>query len=215
MRPGGKDGYIYGMTFGAQVIEAGSLTAGEWYRIDAKGAATTLPSALEVGEGFICPAAGIVLAADDKATPITISKLAFVTDDEDSSSKQKYEDTVQVDEVRSYQQGKKPEITGSVSGYYETDSAEAEEIENKFKVIIKDDGAGNITRKVLDGNEFHTMISRRETTEVGETEVWEYKPMIVDQLSQGKPMDGNQPFKFNYTINGKFKPFVYKRVVPA
>ena len=214
MRPGGKDGFLYENAFGTKMVAAEVLTAGNFYRVEARGGTSVIPAGPDVGEFFIAPSA-LTLAAGDEVTPITLTKLSFVTDDEDSSSVNKYEDTTQIDDVRAYAQGTKPETTGSVTGYYEVGSAQAELIENHFKVILTDDGAGNITRKAISGDIFHAMLSRRESTEVGEIEVWEYKPMLVDQLSQGKPMDGNQSFKFNYTVNGKYKPFVYKRTVPV
>ena len=82
-------------------------------------------------------------------------------------------------------------------------------------MIIADDGAGAITRKPIRTGVWHFMMSRRETTEVGEVEVWEYKPMIVEQLTQRKPLEGTQEFNFNYTIDGKSHPAVYKRTIPA
>jgi hypothetical protein len=74
---------------------------------------------------------------------------------------------------------------------------------------------GNVVLSGIDSDIFLIMLSRRETTEVGEMEIWEYKPSIVDSLSKKKPMDGSQEFSFNYTVVGNQYPFVYRRKVTA
>ncbi len=227
MRPGGKEGFGYKVAFGTEIVgnDTDTLGTAGFYQITAKAESSNFPSKdsgidggqdLAVNDIFYDDGT-LVMADGDKTIPITLTLLGFAKDVEGQSSKQKHEDTTQEDVkdgYRSYSESALSESTGSVSGYYETNSDAQEEIENHFKVIIKDDGT-NITRKPVKTGIFPFMLSRRETTETGEIEVWEYKPMIVDQLTQRKPMDGTQEFNFNYTVDGKSHPRTYKRTVPA
>lgn len=227
MRPGGKEGFGYKVTFGAEIEgdDTTALTEG-WYQVVAKAETSALPSkdagiegGEDIGPGDIFyGTSDITPATGDKVKPITLTFLSFVKDIEKSASKQKFDDTTQEDVksgVKSFTESALSEATGSISGYYETGSEAQEEIEGRFSVIIADDGAGAITRKPIRTGVWHFMMSRRETTEVGEVEVWEYKPMIVEQLTQRKPLEGTQEFNFNYTIDGKSHPAVYKRTIPA
>ena len=50
------------------------------------------------------------------------------------------------------------------------------------------------------------MLSRAEYVPEGDFEMWEYFPVITEQLQMDKPMDGTQPFNFNYRVDGSSKP---------
>jgi len=215
MRPGGKEGFIYEAEFGVEITTIGALPDECFYKITAKAeTGSGLPAALPVGYWFYNKPA-VTLVEGDAVKPVTITKLTFARDDEDSSSREKFDDTVQVDAVKSFSLGKSTEKSGSINGYFETGSDAQKRIENHFSEIIEDDGAGAVTMSGIDSDIFHILLSRRETTEVGEVEIWEYKPSIVDSLSKKKPMDGAQEFSFNYTVDGKQYPFVYRRTVTA
>jgi hypothetical protein len=215
MRPGGKEGYIYEAELGAEISTAGVLADECFYKITAKASSGSgLPAALPVGYCFYNKPAK-TLVEGDKVKKVTLTKLTFARDDEDSSSREKFDNTVQIDAVKSFDIGKSTEKSGSISGYYDTASEAQKRIENHFNEIIEDDGAGNVVLSGIDSDIFLIMLSRRETTEVGEMEIWEYKPSIVDSLSKKKPMDGSQEFSFNYTVVGNQYPFVYRRKVTA
>ena len=226
MRPGGKEGFAYDMDLGAEIAEAGALPADGFYLITGKAAeGSGLPSKdsgitdgeeLTVGDIFH-GTTSVVLVAGDKVKPYTLTMLGFVSDVSQTKSKNKTENTTQTDVkngTRSYVEGALSEKTGSMSGYYDVGSASQEKVERRFDVVVKDDGT-HITRCPRISGVWPIMLSRRETSEVGEMEVWEYMPLLVDQLTQSKPMDGNQEFSFNYTIDGKGSPFVYKRTIAA
>jgi len=224
MRPGGKEGFGYSVAFGP-AITTGDLTKGEMYQVLTVGETTALPvkdSAIADGESlgphdiFIAPSA-ITLATGDSVRLMTRTFLTFMKDDEDSNSKSKFEDSTQDDVkqgVKSFQESALSESTGSISGFYETESPEQEEIERRFRIIIKDDGT-KITKLPVKTGIWNFLLSRRETAEAGEVEIWEYKPILVDQLTRKKPVEGTQEFSFTYTVDGKSHPRIYKRVVPA
>lgn len=227
MRPGGKEGFGYKVSFGTQIEGDGTtpLSAGFYQVVARASGSSTLPTkdtgidgGEDIGEGDIFyGTSDITPASGDIVKPMTLTFLSFVKDIEKSASKQKFDDTTQEDVrsgVKSFTESALSETTGSISGYYETGSEAQEEIENRFAVIISDDGT-NITRKPIKTGVWPFMMSRRETTEVGEIEVWEYKPLIVEQLTQRKPLEGTQEFNFNYTVDGKSHPAVYKRTIPA
>ncbi len=226
MRPGGQEGFAYGMTFGAEISAAGALSANGFYLITGKAAEgsglpakdPTISDGLAIGVGHMFYGrTSHVLVSGDKVKPITLSLLSFATNISNTKSKSKAENTTQSDVyngTRSYAEGALSEKTGSLGGYYEVGDAMQEEIERRFDVVVRDDGT-YITRLAIKKGIWPIMFSRRETTEVGEIEVWEYMPLLVDQISQTKPMDGPQEFSFNYTIDGKENPFVYKREIAA
>lgn len=215
MRPGGKEGFIHEAEFGTEIDTPGELATVGFYKITAKAAESSgLPTNVPVGYWFYnYPKKTLV--SGDKVIPVTAVKLGFARDDEDSASREKFDNTVQIDAVKSFDLGKSAEKSGSISGYYDTDSDAQKRIENHFDEIFEDDGAGVITKNDVISDIFHILTSRRETTEVGEVEIWDYKPSIVDSLSRKKPMDGAQEFSFNYTVDGKQKPFTYRRIVTA
>lgn len=74
----------------------------------------------------------------------------------------------------------------------------------------EDGNAGVAPAKFL---EHEYMMSRRETAETGETEMWEYMPLISESIQAPKPMDGVQSFSFNYRIDGKRGPCMIIREV--
>jgi hypothetical protein len=55
-------------------------------------------------------------------------------------------------------------------------------------------------------------MSRRESGDSGEVEVWEYMPLISESIQAPKPMDGAQSFSFNYRIDGKRKPQMIRMI---
>lgn len=230
MRPGGKEGYGYQVELGVEIIGAVGGTplpkAGFYWVTGRAPAASGLPAkdalltdGADIGvDDFFWGEVEVSLVEGDKVKPMNLTFLGFCRDIDGSSSKQKFEDTTQADVKsgsKSFTESALSETTGSVSGYYETGSPAQEEIERRFKVVITHDAAGKVTRRPLLGGVWPFMLSRRETSEVGEVEIWEYKPMIVDSLSQKKPLEGNQEFNFNYTIDGKAHPAVYKRTIGA
>lgn len=221
MRPSGKEGFGYLVKFEAEITGDGTTALAQdgFYWITKKAeTASAFPASSPEGEDvgvddFVYLKSGTVLAAGDAVKPMTLEFLGFCRDIDTTSQKQKFDDTTQADVragIKSYTESALSEVTGSISGYYETDSQAQELVERRFRAIIKDEG-GTVTRLPTIGGVFHFMLSLRETSTVGELEVWEYKPMIIDQLTQKKPLEGLQEFNFNYTIDGKHHPAVYKR----
>ncbi len=227
MRPGGKEGKAYTVAFGVEIVgdALAALPADGFYMVTARAVASALPDkdpaivgGADIGvNDFFWGTTDLVPAVGDKVKRMTLTALGFAKDVQGQSSKQKFDDTTQEDVaagVKSFTESVLSESTGSISGYYETDSPAQEEIERRFRVVIHQEGA-YVTRKSILSGVWPFMLSRRETTEVGEIEVWEYKPLIVDQLTNGKPLEGVQEFNFNYTVDGKSHPAVFKRKVPA
>ena len=225
MKPGGKDGFLYLITRGAEKTTITEDDEGFAIISGIAASSSGFPTAngsidggkaLEVGD-LIYIKGTETFGSGDAVIPLTLSLIGGATDVSTEKSKDKYEDTAQedvADGIRSYTEGALSAQSGSINGYHDVDSAVQQDVENHFNTIIIDDGT-NITKKERVSGVLETMLSYRETTEVGEKEVWEYKPMIVDSMSKGKPMDGNQQFNFNYTIDGKMKPRTYYRTIAA
>ena len=106
--------------------------------------------------------------------------------------------------------------SGTISGYYETDSEMQRKIENLFRPVIKDTATGG-TKKVTyvprskDKTMWHFFITR-VTDVVGETERTLIRKMYIDGFTADAPTSGGVPFNFNYTTLASFS---YEREVSA
>lgn len=227
MKPSGKDGYGYEAEIGDVISGEGAgtpITVNGFYIVVTRAATGTgLPpkddTVLDgelVGPGDLCYlTTADTLVVGDAVKPVTLTFIGWMNDDEQTGSKQVFDQSSQENAkngVKAYAEGAFVEKTGSLTGQYDVGSESQERIERRFGVVISDDGT-KVTRKPIKSGPFHLMLSRRETTESGELEVWEYKPMIPTQLTQRKPMDGTQEFNVTYTVDGNYRPAIYKRKV--
>jgi len=228
MRPTGKEGFLYGVKFG-QLINGGSvpqvLTSG-WCKIKSRASSGSgipgMDPALERGESlkagdFYFAREGQPLAVGDALIPMTLNKLSFTTDVGASAQGQAIDVSTQIDVetgARAYEPSAFKERSGAINGQVDTDSEEQRELVNEFNAVIID-GGGYVTRLPSKTGVHHFMLSRRETRAVGEVEVWEYFPIIVESFQMDKPIDGVCPFNFNYKVDGKSGPGMYYRLVEA
>jgi hypothetical protein len=228
MRPSGKDGFLYRVTFGA-ILNGGTditITSAGFYKIvsvAAEGSGFPVPGAAmtalgyeKLGPGNVYYAkAGQTLVAGDTVRPLALKRISFVTDVSDQGQKQSHDVTTQDDVEsgsRSYVPGAFQERTGTISGVVDVDSEEQRELFNEYRQIVYQSGI-NVGVAPAKSREHEYMMSRRETTETGETEMWEYMPLISESIQAPKPMDGVQSFSFNYRIDGKRKPCMIIREV--
>jgi hypothetical protein len=226
MRPTGKEGFLYGVRFGAPLEGGAGVKVPEdgWYKIKSvagngsgvpgKNPETERGEALKAG-GFYYARKDQPLAAGDCLVPMEINKLSFTTDVSASAQGQAVDVSTQIDVAsgsRAFEPSAFKERSGSINGQVDTDSAEQRELFNEFNAVIIDDGK-YITLKPSKTGVHHFMLSRRETVTAGEVEVWEYFPVIVESFQTDKPIDGVCPFNFNYKVDGKSGPGVYYRTV--
>jgi hypothetical protein len=171
---------------------------------------------LPLGPGNVYWAnSGQTLAAGDAVIPLTLNLISFVTDVQDSTQGQSHDITTQADVdsgVKAYAPGAFKERTGTISGVVDVDSEEQYDLWGEYREIISVDGT-NAARFPSRPKEHEYIMSRRETEEAGETELWEYLPLISESIQAPKPMDGVQSFSFNYRIDGKRKPCLIRREV--
>jgi hypothetical protein len=228
MRPGGKDGKLYRIAYGAAVSGGSNVTiaADGFYKIASKaasGSGIPAPSSAMIAKGALPLVAGNIywaksgqeLAAGDTVIPLTLSLISFATDVQDSSQRQSHDVTTQADVdsgSRSYIPGAFQERTGTISGVVDVDSEEQTELWNEYREIVFGDGT-NAARFPARSVEHEYMMSRREGAGEGETEVWEYMPLISESIQAPKPMDGVQSFSFNYRIDGKRRPQMIRKEV--
>ena len=95
----------------------------------------------------------------------------------------------------------------TVDGIVDTNSAEQKELLKEYRMLSEDDGE-SVTVYQSSSSVHHYMLSRAEKVPEGEPEMWEYFPVITEQLQMDKPMDGVQPFNFNYRVDGSNKPMI-------
>jgi hypothetical protein len=224
MRPTGKEGFLYGVRFGAPLAGGANKKVPKdgWYKIKSiakngsgipgKNPEIERGEALKAGD-FYFARKDQPLAEGDCLIPMEISKLSFTTDVSASAQGQAIDVSTQIDVLsgsRAYEPSAFKERSGSINGQGDTDSAEQRKLINAFNAVIIDDGE-HITRHPAKTGVHHFMLSRRETATSGEVEVWEYFPVIVESFQMDKPIDGVCPFNFNYKVDGKSGPGMYYR----
>jgi len=227
MRPTGKEGFLYGVKFGAALEGGGGAVVAKsgWHKIKSvaesgSGIPEKDPDAdgrpLEEGDVYFA-IEGQGLAAGDSLVPMALRKLAFTTDVSSAAQGQAHDVTTQIDVEsgsRAYEPSAFKEQTGSINGLVDVDSQEQRELINEFGAVVSDGGDGHVTKSTASSRVHHFMVSYRESKTPGETEMWRYMPSIVESFQMDKPVDGLVPFNFNYRVDGKSKPCVYYRTVP-
>jgi hypothetical protein len=212
-RLSGPKNYLYLGERGTEV-STGTLS-GEWFKITGKAASgSAFPATAEVGD-IIHNVPAITLVTGDKAKPITLTKLAFVTNVPQSAQKEKFEDTTQVDVAKSFEEGDKPEITGTIEGYWVAEAPKIDQILKRFFRVVTDDGAGAVVFAPVTTGVMDFFLGRNETSVEGEVAIMEYMPSIIESLSVDKPMQGKQTFNFGYTVVGSEHPSVYNYEIAA
>lgn len=211
----GRDGYLYYGEMGEELANPESTEVGTWYKIKAIAATASItPKNAVVGDVFKAIAAE-ALGDGDILIPFTLTKIAFVTDVSNSNSKEKVDVTTQVDEYKSYRVGKRVDSTGTFNGYFTLGDPIVEQIVNEFAVVTTVGAGTKLETQEVKSETYHFFLSRNETSEVGETEVWEYKPCVFDSLTADKPMDSAQPFTANYSMVGSERPCTFIRKITA
>lgn len=210
-RLSGQKNFLYIAELGTEVT-TGALTVGTWYKITAIAAsASALAASAVVGDVFYCGAA-LTLGTGDKVKPITMEKVGFCTNIPGSASKEKYENTVQTDDNKSYVEGDKAEKTGTIEGYFIVGDDLSKEILGRFFRVVTYTAGVPVFEQVKTGV-LHFFLGRNETTTVGDTDVMEYMPSIIDSLTADKPMEGTQPFSCGYTVVGSERPSIHYRPI--
>lgn len=219
MRATGKDGFLYSVEFGEPLTGGASVTLEKsgFYKIKSRASsgsgipvkAPDAKNAVDLGADMVYfGRAGQSLAEGDVLIPLELKKISFVTDVSDSSQSTSHDVTTQADVetgIRAYVPGAFKERTGSINGYVDTGSEEQKELLKEYRMVQEDDGQ-NVSVYRSETKVHHYMLSRAETVAEGDKELWEYFPVITESLQMDKPMDGTQPFNFNYRVDGSNKP---------
>lgn len=214
-RLSGTKNYLYAASLGTEIEGDGiaAIAVAGYYKITGiASSGSALPATAVVGD-VVYLGTTVTPETGDNVKLMTLTKAGFVTNIPNSSSKEKFEDTVQTDDARSYEEGDKPEITGTFEGYFVLGDETVDEVLGRFFTVTTDDGAGTITIVAPKTGVLHFMLGRNETTTVGEVHVYQYMPVIIDSLDAAKPMQGKQPFSCAYTVVGSERPAIYKRTV--
>jgi plastocyanin len=226
MKVTGKDGYLYGVKFLAAIAGGAGVTVPEsgWYKIKSKAAANSgIPGsdpaverglALKAGK-FYWAKKGQPLNEGDALIPMKIKKLSFTNDVSNSAQGQVFDVTTQIDVetgTRAFVPSVFKDRSGTINGQVDADSDEQRELVNEFSEVTVDNGE-TVTVKPAKSGTHHFMLSRRETTNEGEWEVWEYFPVVIESFQMDKPIEGVCPFNFNYKIDGTHNPGTYYRLV--
>ena len=205
------NGNLYVCSLGTATTSAGSISSGNWYRVTGKSSTGPLPANITTGYIFyqktsaIPTATTLDLTSNDAVQLITQTTAAFVTDVGLSMTKEKFDETVQTDDVKSYQVSGKPEKSGTISGYWIDDDSKQQEVLKKLDTVTEQTTTGGYTKTSPETSVVYLMLSRDETTGNGSV-YWEWLPAIVENLQSDKPMEGPESFSFGYTAKGSEQP---------
>lgn len=216
IRPDASEGTLNWGVFGTQIIATESVTVAMWYRVDAIGGTSAFDSDVIVNGVYKAPVA-IVLATGDLATPITLTELDFVNNVTYSATRAKNDATTQTDSTKTYLISKFSEVTGQISGVFSTTDSQLKEILSQFITVNSIAADGTITVQDINSSTMYFLLSRNDISALasGETEIWEWMPLNVDSLQFDKPLEGVQPFSFNYTLYGAEKPNETRYIIPS
>ena len=159
------------------------------------------------------------LQEGDVVIPFDMAVSCWTTDCSNNVS----EGTVDVTSQCDWLKGKKdirrdnnPTESGTINGYYETDSEMQRAIEAIFRPTIQHKGKGE-TAKITyvpktQNNQFWHFLITRTTTTVGEIERTIIRKMAITGYTEDVPNNGYVPFNFNYTTNDAY---YYDREISA
>lgn len=206
------NGKVYHVTLGTASTTNG-LTSGTWYRISGKSSTGGLPANLSSGDIFYqktsaSPVTTSAMTSNDAVQAMTLTTLGFVTDFNESVSRQKFDVTVQTDDVKAFLVSDKPEWTFTLDGYCIDNDAKQQLFLKKLDTVIEQTSSGGITKTSPVTTRDYLMISKDETTAAG-AQWWEFRPVILEGVSMGKPMEGAQPFSMSGTVDGGGNPATY------
>jgi hypothetical protein len=224
----GTKNYMYIGVRGVEITTAGAL-AGGWYKITGKASSSSgLPATSQIGDVVYATVSGagiITLVLGDKVKLVSLTKVAFVTNVPSSAQKDKDEMTTQIDVAKTFSERDKPALSGSMDGYFiapevtadlsDQSQILADNIIGRFYRMVEDAGTGKagIVYSDIKIGTIDFFLGRNETTTVGEYEIMEYLPSIIDGLTVDKPMEGPQNFNFTYTVQGSEMPCVYRHKI--
>jgi hypothetical protein len=208
----GANGYLYLTTLGTATTSNG-LTKESWYRIAGKSSTGGLPTNLSTGDIFyqrtsISPVPAVAMTSNDAVQKLGFTKLAFITNFSESISKEKFDETVQTDDVKSYQVSSKPEKTITIDGYWIDNDAKQQLLLKKLDTVVEQTSSNAITRTSPQTTCDYFMLSRDETT-ASNAQVWAWLPTIIESLNSDKPMEGVQNFSLSGTVKGSERPNTY------
>lgn len=217
-RLSGQKNYLYLATLGNEISGDGAtpLAAEGYYKITAvKASGSAWPTNAVVGT-VVYNKPAITPETGDDCKLFTLTKAGFVNDVPNSATKEDYEDTVQTDDAKSWEEGDRPEISGTLQGYLVHGDAVIDELLARYFEVQEDDGAGSRTITAPQTGVIHFFLGRNETTVVGEVEWMQYLPVIISgQISLDKPMQGKQAVSVPYKVIGSERPTLFKRTITA
>lgn len=213
----GRSGFLVP---GTELTSTSESFAGGFCLIKAKGATsyfdTVVDDSIEGGRALevdmpvwidaFSDAESNPLEEGDIVIPFDMRVSCWTTDCPNSVS----EGTVDVTSQCDWLDGKKdirrdnnPTESGTISGYYETDSEMQRAIEQLFRPSITHEGKGESAKITFvprsKENQFWHFLVTRSTETVGEVERTIIRKMAITGFTADVPNSGYVPFNFNYT----------------
>ena len=159
------------------------------------------------------------LEEGDVVVPFDMRISCWTTDCANNVSEGTVEITTQCDWMmgrKDVRRDGNPTESGTINGYYETDSDMQRAIEKLFRKQIVDTGASGQKKVTFvprtEDNQFWHFLVVRETNTVGDVERTLIRKMAITGFTADHPQSGYVPFNFNYTTCDSYD---YSREVGA
>lgn len=153
------------------------------------------------------------LKEGDEVIPLEMAMSCWTTDCPVSYSEGSIDRTSQCDLVQGIKDITGDGVvteSGSISGYYESESEMQRFIEDNFipKIVDEDDKKTFVPMNTK--KRYLHWFKTRETTVAGEVETTLIREMLISGFSAGQPTSGAVPFNFSYTT---LRSFNYRKKV--
>lgn len=226
----GKSGFLIP---GTEITSTSESFSGGFCLIRAKGATswfdTVVDSSIEGGRALevdmpvwieaFSSLGNNPLEEGDIVVPFDMRVSCWTTDCANNVSEGTVDVTTQCDWLegrKDIRRDNNPSESGTINGYYETDSEMQRAIESLFRPTITHEGKGESAKityipKSQDNQFWHFLVTRSTST-VGDVERTVIRKMSITGFTADVPNNGYVPFNFNYTTCAAF---TYDREISA
>lgn len=138
----GRLAHCYLLMPSATKVAAGSLKAGHFYYVKARGASSAVPEAYKTMKPFYCGSTAITVAEDDEVFELNAKFLSYANSKNLSYEKTTTDVTCDKDDSNNYVCDGSVNISGSINGYdlLEDGTAAIDEIRLRFRDILDTSG---------------------------------------------------------------------------
>lgn len=207
-RPDASSGLGYFGSLGTKLESTDVIAADSFFKVVAVGGTSAFPASMQVVDHVYHTQSAITLSAGDEAYAFTLSAPNFIQGMTRSGTRAEADVTAQNDANKTYLSSKFSEESGDVSGVFDINDSQLLTVIQKFLGTTSITDAGVATETDPNADPLYMFFTRNDwdSLDAGEDWVVDYIPMSLTGYSFDKPLEGGQPFSFNYRVRGSEFP---------